>query len=153
MHEIAILPPCYEPPLIACYCEAEPTPATNPTLQGSSTAKAPSLCNLRGVRSRSISRDIIPPTSGTSHAMRNHRFGCIVVFQVQQSSNTHSLATDMSVSDVCIVGDAGGGCCYPYLHDFHRFWVDVYACDAIIKWYPSRTITHKHKPHLKIKSA
>jgi hypothetical protein len=30
--QISILPPCYEPPPIACYGEGDPTPAANPTL-------------------------------------------------------------------------------------------------------------------------
>jgi hypothetical protein len=53
------------------------------------------------------------------------------MFQVQQSSNTPSLATDMSGTDVyVVVADAGGGCCYPYLHGFDRFCDDVYARDV-----------------------
>jgi hypothetical protein len=41
--------------------------------------------------------------------MKNHRLCVSVMFQVQQPSNTHSLATDMFSIDVCIVGDAGEG--------------------------------------------
>jgi hypothetical protein len=43
--------------------------------------------------------------------MHSHRFGCIVMFQVQQPSNTPSLATDISVIDVYIIGGVGGWCC------------------------------------------
>jgi hypothetical protein len=58
------------------------------------------------------------------------------MFQVQQSSNTPSLATDMSGTDVyVVVADAGGGCCYPYLHGFDRFCDDVYARDVF--WWVS----------------
>jgi hypothetical protein len=43
------------------------------------------------------------------------------MFQVPQPSNPPTPATDMSDTDVCIVGVAGGGCCYSYLYDFDRF--------------------------------
>jgi hypothetical protein len=56
----------------------------NPTL-----AANPSPITLQplGIRSCSFSRDIIPPTSGMSHAVHNHRLCVSVMFQVPQPHN------------------------------------------------------------------
>jgi hypothetical protein len=62
------------------------------------------------------------------------------MFQVQQSSNTHSLATDMSGSNVCIVGNAGEG---DATHICMIFFVFVLICMHVM-----RLLTAFHMPQL-----
>ena len=50
-------------------------------------------------------------TSAVSAAAHSAEKSTLVMFQVQQPSNTPSLAMDMSVIDVYIIGGVGGWCC------------------------------------------
>jgi hypothetical protein len=122
---------CYVPPPIACYCEADLICATNPTLQGPSTAQASPLCDTRGVRIRLFSWDITPPTSGTWNAVHNHRFGCIGDVSGAEAAQYSSLPTDMADTSAYFIDGAGGGCCCSNLHDFVQFLCLFVCADSL----------------------